>query len=96
MTEVKEIQLDAVVSHSPGIVVGDMDGEKVMLNIEEGKYYALDRIGSRIWELVETPRTVEDLVAVLVGEYDVEKDKCQYDVLALLNQLYAQGLVAVG
>jgi hypothetical protein len=89
------ISLDSVVVPSPGLVAGDMDGEKAMLNVEKGKYYALDIVASRIWELIETPRTVRDMVGVLLAEYDVEEKECQGDVLALLSKLSEAGLVKI-
>jgi len=89
------ISLDSVVTTSPGLVTGDMDGEKAMLNIEKGKYYALDAIASRIWELMSTPRTVREMVGALLEEYDVEEKECQGEVLAFLSKLYDSGLVKI-
>lgn len=89
----KEIMCNTVVVQTTGIVAADMDGEKVMLNIEQGKYYGLDGIGSRIWEMIESPRKVQEVVAVMLKEYDVGEKNCQQDVLAFLSTLYAQGLV---
>lgn len=91
----KEIGFDTVVAQATGLVAVDMDGEKVMLNIEKGKYYGLDGIGSRIWELIEKPHTIQEMVSALLKEYDVEEKTCQDEVLAFLNKLYAQGLVDI-
>ncbi|MEM5769790.1 MAG: lasso peptide biosynthesis PqqD family chaperone [Bacillota bacterium] len=93
MNLAKEIGVDTVVVQNPGLVAADMDGEKVMLNIEKGKYYGLDAIGSRIWELIEQPHTVQEVVEALLKEYDVEEATCRQDVLEYLNTLHEQGLV---
>lgn len=89
----KVIEISTIVAQVTGIVAADMNGEKAMLNIEQGKYYGLDRIGSRIWELIEKPRMVQEVVAALLDEYEVGEKTCQQDVLAFLNTLHAQGLV---
>jgi len=89
----KAIGEDAVVSHAAGLVAADMDEGKVMLNIQNGKYYGLDSIGSRIWELLEKPHTVHALVLELLKDYEVEEKTCRQDVLVFLNKLYAQGLI---
>ena len=89
------IGLDNNIKQVAGLVSADMDGEKVMMNIEKGKYYGLDGIGSRIWELIESPHTVRDVVGVLLKEYNVEEKNCQQDVLAFINKLYVQGLVDI-
>jgi hypothetical protein len=90
---VREIGLNTIVTQGTGIVVADMDGEKAMLNIGKGKYYGLDRIGSRIWELIETPRTVREVTVILRNEYDVLEENCQQDILGYFSSLHAQGLV---
>lgn len=91
----KEIGINTKVSQAMGIVAADMDGEKAMLNIEQGKYYGLDGVGSRIWELIDTPRTIREVVAILLTEYDVDEKKCHQDVMGFLLKLSAQGLVEI-
>lgn len=40
-----KINLDHYIVQSEGNIVSDMDGEKVMLSIKNGKYYNLGKIG---------------------------------------------------
>lgn len=95
MGSAKVIGLDIIVTQAPGLVTADMDGETVMLNIENGKYFGLDSIGSRIWELIEEPYVVRDLVAALQKDYDVEENDCQNDTLMFLNTLHDKGLIKI-
>jgi len=95
MTEQAKINLKSIVSHANGFVAADMDGEKVMLNIEKGNYYGLDGIGSCIWELIEKPCTVQQVVSSLLQEYDVEEEQCQNEVLIFVRELHSQGLVVI-
>ena len=88
----KEFSLDNTVAQRKGFVVADVDGEKVMLSIEKGKYFGLNSMGSRIWEMLEKPITVREMVAALVIEYDVEEKTCRQDVQTFLNKLYTQEL----
>lgn len=74
-------------------IVSDMDGEKVMLDIASGKYYNLGAVGGAIWDLLEQPMTVKQLVDELVKQYDVEQAVCEEQVLAFLEQLSAEGLI---
>ena len=96
MGSTKKIEIDATITQVAGLITADMDGEKVMLNIENGKYFGLDTIGSRIWELIEKPHIIREVVAELLREYDVEEEICQNEVLTFLDKLYAQGLVNIG
>lgn len=91
----KEIVDDTIVVRAPGLVAAEMDGETVMLNIENGSYYGLDGIGSRIWCLLEKPCASRLVVTALLEEYDVEETTCRTDVLAFLNHLFSQGLVQI-
>ena len=49
MLKDKKISLNSRIVQSKGNMVSDMDGEKVMLNIEKGKYYNLGELGGTIW-----------------------------------------------
>ncbi|MEX3618270.1 lasso peptide biosynthesis PqqD family chaperone [Paenibacillus glucanolyticus] len=89
------IAADHLIVQSEGFLVSEMDGEKVMLSIENGKYYNLGRIGGRIWELVSSPVTVSSMVEQLVSEYEIEPELCEQQVRLFLKQLADEGLVQV-
>jgi hypothetical protein len=55
----------------------------------------LDAVGARIWELIQDPRTVNEIRDALLEEYDVEMERCERDLLAFLDQLAAETLIEV-
>jgi len=73
----------------------DLAGEAAILNLESGAYYGLDAVGARVWHLLQEPRTVQDIRETLLMEYEVEADRCERDLLALLQDLAAAGLIEV-
>jgi len=73
----------------------DLAGEAAILNIKNGVYYGLDPVGARIWQLIQQPRSVDEVHETLVGEYEVEPERCAQDLVALLEQLLAEGLIEV-
>jgi len=81
----KEITTETVISQIEEIVASDIDGETVMMSIENGKYYGLDDIGSRIWELIDT----------LLERFDVDRQTCERDVLKFLNELDDDKILAL-
>lgn len=83
---------DKVVA-STDLLTTRVDGEVMAMSVDRGACYGLDPIGSRIWELVETPITVADLVARLTEEYDVDAEVCRTDVCALLSSLESEGMI---
>ena len=73
----------------------DLAGEAAILNIKNGVYYGLDPVGARIWRLIQQPRSVDEVRETLVDEYEVEPERCAQDLVALLEQLLAEGLIEV-
>ena len=86
---------DSVVVVAPAQVSADLDGEAVVLGLGTGTYYGLLGIGSRIWELLQQPRTVAELRDVLVGEYEVDLETCQGDLIDFLEGLASEQLIEV-
>ena len=50
-----------------------VSGTVVLLNPDNGEYYALDEVGSRVWELCDGVRSLADVVSVICGEYDAPR-----------------------
>jgi hypothetical protein len=73
-----------------------IDGELGMMSEEKGKYYTLDFIGTRVWELIEKPITVDGLIILLMNEYEVDRATCEGDLLELLNKLIKEELIRLG
>ncbi|WP_416149850.1 lasso peptide biosynthesis PqqD family chaperone [Salipaludibacillus sp. HK11] len=83
------------ISQKSGNIVSDMDGEKVMLSINNGKYYNLGDIGGEIWELIEEPISIENLVSALISKYEIEKQQCEEHVLSFLEKLHKEDLIKI-
>jgi hypothetical protein len=90
-----EISSDTVVRALVEDLSSDLGGETVILDMSAGIYYGLDRVGTRIWELLKIPRTVSDICARLLDEYEVDAERCERAVLALLGELSRAGLIEV-
>lgn len=95
MISTQKISLNTIIVQSEGNVVSDMDGEKVMLSIKNGKYYNLGKLGGDIWELVNSPIQINSLIEILVSQYDIEKTECEQDVLSFINHLNNENLIQI-
>lgn len=87
------INLSTIVKLREDIDVADINGEKVMMNLETGKYFSLNSIGSRIWELIEKPITVGDIASKLLDEYEIDSLTCRDTVLHFLGALENEQLI---
>lgn len=68
--------------------------EAVMMNIDAGKYYGLNAVAMRIWELlIEGPKTVSQLRQQISNEFEIDMETCESDVLKFANMLIENGIV---
>jgi hypothetical protein len=86
----------SVIARNTDHVSCDLDGETVLMSVETGKYYGMDPVASRIWELIETPASVAAICTQLTDEFDVAAARCREDVLDFVSALAEEGLVEVG
>ena len=75
------------------LIAAEMDGDVVMLSIENGQYYGLTGIAPRIWELLETPHSVYQLLVDLLQHYDVAEDVLRADLDGFLTDMQQNGLL---
>ena len=72
---------------------GDLGGEAVILSLKTGKYYGLNTLGARIWELLQTPMSMVMIEARILEEFDVEVDECHQEVSSFISLLQTEGLI---
>ncbi len=72
-----------------------LTGEAAILNLESGVYYGLDEVGARVWTLISEPKRVAEVRDALLQEYEVEPERCERDLLALLASLADAGLIEI-
>jgi hypothetical protein len=87
------IEADAIVTRTEGLMSTPVDDEIVFLNPGTDSYVALDWIGRRIWEMLESPQRVGDLAAALAAEFDADVSVVGADVAAFLDELKREGMV---
>ena len=84
-----------ILKRKSGLMTANMNGASVMMDIATGKYYNLGETGGRIWELLDTPTTVEALLKTLTSEYDVTSEQCEADITPFLCQMVEKGLLII-
>ena len=66
--------------------------EMALLSAKRGTYYGLNSPATRIWDLIETPHSLDEICAKLQAEFDVARDVCHKQSSELLEELIAEGL----
>ena len=76
-------------------ISGRLHDELIMMDIDKGKYFALNPIATRIWDLLENSLSLEDLCGLLMNEYEVNAVQCREEVETHLVEMTKMKLVKV-
>jgi hypothetical protein len=88
-----QLSMNSVVQRAEGFVTAEIDNEVAMLNIDQGTCYGLNKVGSHVWNLIGDPKRVGEICDDLLRKFEVERSVCEQQVLELLENLRAEGLV---
>jgi hypothetical protein len=88
-----ELSLRHSITVAPDIVFREVDGEAVILNLDSGLYFGLDQVGTRIWQLIQEHGSLQKVFETMCEEFDVGSDTLERDLLGLMDELCAKGLV---
>jgi hypothetical protein len=85
----------SVVIRKKDPLAADLGGEIALFSAAQGKYFALDTVAAAIWDRLAEATAVSSICESLRGEFDVEHDRCERDVLAFLDRLIVEDLIDV-
>ncbi|MCP4309616.1 MAG: PqqD family protein, partial [bacterium] len=80
---------------SENVLIRELAGEAVLLNLDNEQYFGLDDIGYRMWEVLTTSDTIGDAMEILLSEYDVESDRLLQSINDLIEKCAEHGLLHV-
>ena len=89
-------QLNQTITKSSDQVSCDLEGEVAVLQLGSGRYYGLDGVGLLLWQCLDAPSTVQELVRAVVDSFEVSVEVATTDVVSFIEELHEQGLVQVG
>ena len=78
------------------LIEAEIDGDVVMMNPATGDYYGLGSVAGRIWKLLEQPLTEEQIVEVLLEEFEVSETQCRKEVADFIKQMCNSSVVTLG
>ena len=88
--------LTTVIARHPDLMTSELsDTELVMLNIERGSYYGMADTAKDIWNQLDTPRSIAAVCDQLMTQYAVNRETCEREVLAFVQEMLADELVQV-
>lgn len=76
-----------------GVLVQELQGESVFLNLASERYFTLDEVGTRMWRLLTQSDSIQAAYDQLLAEYDVAAEQLRSDLGDLLDRLVQHGLI---
>ncbi len=90
-----ELSASTYLQKHPEICSREFDGETVMMNTSLDKYFGLDEVATRIWQILENKQSLTEIRDILIQEYDVEPEQCLQDIKAFIEGLIEDELVII-
>lgn len=84
-----------IVRKSARHVACEFNGEVVMLQLDEGRYFGLQGVGTAIWNNLDDARSVEEVCDDVAAQFDVDPAVCRNHALTFLASLQEAGLIDV-
>lgn len=88
-------RMHGIVTLSAEVLFQEVGNEAVLLDLKSERYFGLDEVGTRVWQLMQESGELEALFKVLLAEYDVRPERLQADLDDLLARLEEAGLIQI-
>ena len=83
------------VRFKPDVLIQQVGGESVLLDLQSEQYFGLDPVGTRIMTLINESPSVAVALDRVAEDYEVDRPTLEADTLELIADCVAQGLLVV-
>ena len=90
-----ELKANSCIKKTNNFVASDIDGQAIMMSIENSKYFGMDEVGTSIWNLLDQNPSFEELISNLMAEYEIDRETCENDTKAFLERLLQYKLIEI-
>lgn len=89
------ITLNTRIAIPEDVFFQDLKGESVILEVKSGKYFGLDEVGTRMWNLLAEHKALQPAYETLLSEYDVDPALLERDLIALVQKCVDKELLQI-
>ena len=89
------LTLNSIVQRDPEVISAEADQDLIMVSVASGSYYGVSDVGREIWDAIEHPKKVSDVVDDLIASHDIDSSSCEGQTLSFLEALLEEGLLQV-
>ena len=73
-----------------------IEGEILAVDPRSSFVYVLNGVGSRVWELADGGRTIDEITRIIDAEFQGEKAALKEDIDEFVRELFRQKLISIG
>ena len=70
----------------------ELNGGAALLDLDQSLYFSLNPVAAAIWNRIQAPATIDDIVSSVEGEFDAGDKDIRPDIIALIDDLVAKDL----
>ncbi|MBO6555062.1 MAG: PqqD family protein [Pseudomonadales bacterium] len=89
------MKADQLLRASQDAIGQEVRGETVILDLASEEYFSLNEVGTRVWQLIQEPMSLNSLRSQLLEEFDVDESTLESDLAELIDVLTREGLVSI-
>jgi hypothetical protein len=89
------LTLDAALQIPAYVLYTMIEQDAVLLNTLTNKYYSLNEVGARFWNLLTEGKTLRQVHQTLLKEFEVESPQLEQDLLNLSDNCMKDGLIEI-
>jgi hypothetical protein len=79
--------------NEPAVIADVIDGEAVIMNLERGSYYGLDKVGADIWRAILAGRASDEIADAIARRFSIERERVSADVRGITHRMLEEGLI---
>ena len=89
------LTVTSIIERDPEVIAAEADQDLIMVSIASGYYYGISNVAREIWDAIESPKRISDLIQDLTTTYNIDRTSCEDQTLSFLESLLKEGLVRV-
>ena len=80
---------------SKDVIIQELEGDAILLNIQDGMFFGLNPVAHRMWELLTELGEAEKVLTQLRQEYEASEEQLRQDLIDFIEKLRLKGLVEI-
>ena len=90
-----KINLDTQIIIPETVYTQEVGEETILLDTQGGRYFSLDPVGTRMWQLLRQYCALRPAYETMLNEYNVTPERLETDLLALTEKMLTKGLASL-